>query len=56
MPVDGCRGLSYLYQIINGTTLKLKKTTNMLLIAALFIGIAFHGSSIFFTLETTYDA
>lgn len=37
-------------------TLKLKKTTNKLLIAALFIGIAFHGSSIFFTLETTYDA
>ncbi|MBF4984702.1 hypothetical protein FNJ87_10280 [Nonlabens mediterrranea] len=34
----------------------MKKTTNKLLIAALFIGIAFHGSSIFFTLETTYDA
>lgn len=34
----------------------MKKTTNKLLIAALFIGIAFHGSAIFFTLETTYDA
>ena len=30
--------------------------TNILLIVALFIGVAFHGSSIFFTLETTYDA
>ena len=30
--------------------------TNVLLILALVIGIAFHGSSIFFTLETTYDA
>lgn len=30
--------------------------TNILLILALFIGVAFHGSSIFFTLETTYDA
>ena len=30
--------------------------TNILLILALFIGVAFHGSSIFFTLEYTYDA
>ncbi len=30
--------------------------TNVLLILALFIGVAFHGSSIFFTLESTYDA
>ncbi|MBO3116390.1 hypothetical protein J4050_06510 [Winogradskyella sp. DF17] len=30
--------------------------TNKYLIAALLIGIAFHGTSIFFTLETTYDA
>lgn len=30
--------------------------TNTLLILALFIGFAFHGSSIFFTLESTYDA
>ncbi|NHF58576.1 hypothetical protein FK220_004455 [Flavobacteriaceae bacterium TP-CH-4] len=30
--------------------------TNVLLIISLFIGLAFHGSSIFFTLETTYDA
>jgi len=37
-------------------TLKLKQNTNKLLIAALVIGIAFHGSSIFFTLESTYDA
>ncbi|SFW54574.1 hypothetical protein [Cellulophaga fucicola] len=32
------------------------KRTNILLILALIIGIAFHGSSIFFTLENTYDA
>ncbi|MFS4455973.1 hypothetical protein [Maribacter sp. 2304DJ31-5] len=32
------------------------KRTNTLLVLALLIGIAFHGSSIFFTLETTYDA
>ena len=30
--------------------------TNILLILALFIGVAFHGSGIFFTLEYTYDA
>lgn len=30
--------------------------TNTLLILALVIGIAFHGSAIFFTLESTYDA
>ncbi len=30
--------------------------TNIVLILALFIGVAFHGASIFFTLETTYDA
>ena len=30
--------------------------TNKVLILALFIGVAFHGASIFFTLETTYDA
>ena len=30
--------------------------TNTLLILALVVGIAFHGSSIFFTLEYTYDA
>ena len=32
------------------------KGTNTLLVVALFIGVAFHGSSIFFTLEYTYDA
>jgi len=32
------------------------KKTNTLLILALIIGLAFHGSSIFFTLEYTYDA
>mgnify|MGYP000294408320 CR=1 FL=1 len=32
------------------------KRTNTLLILALVIGIAFHGSAIFFTLESTYDA
>ncbi|MCB4799413.1 hypothetical protein [Neotamlana laminarinivorans] len=30
--------------------------SNKFLIAALLLGLAFHGSSIFFTLETTYDA
>ncbi|WP_077404142.1 hypothetical protein [Cellulophaga omnivescoria] len=32
------------------------KRTNILLILALIVGVAFHGSSIFFTLENTYDA
>jgi len=30
--------------------------TNILLILALFLGVAFHGTAIFFTLESTYDA
>ena len=34
----------------------MKETTNKYLIAALLLGVAFHGSSIFFTLESTYDA
>ena len=34
----------------------MKETTNKYLISALLLGVAFHGSSIFFTLETTYDA
>ncbi|MDP5081625.1 MAG: hypothetical protein NWP87_03140 [Winogradskyella sp.] len=34
----------------------MKNTSNKYLIAALLMGIAFHGTSIFFTLETTYDA
>ena len=34
----------------------MKETTNKYLIAALLLGLAFHGSAIFFTLETTYDA
>jgi len=34
----------------------MQKTSNKYLIAALLIGIAFHGTSIFFTLEATYDA
>ena len=33
-----------------------KKNTNKYLISAILIGILFHGSSIFFTIETTYDA
>ncbi|WP_027395035.1 membrane protein [Aquimarina latercula] len=33
-----------------------KRITNKYLISALLIGVLFHGSSIFFTLETTYDA
>ena len=32
------------------------KNTNSLLVLALFFGLAFHGASIFFTLESTYDA
>ena len=34
----------------------MKETSNKYLIAALLLGLAFHGSSIFFTLENTYDA
>ncbi|GAA4884840.1 membrane protein [Flaviramulus aquimarinus] len=34
----------------------MKETSNKHLIIALLIGIVFHGTSIFFTLETTYDA
>ena len=36
--------------------MKAESKTNTLLILALIIGLAFHGSSIFFTLEYTYDA
>ncbi len=32
------------------------KSTNKYLISALLIGLVFHGTSIFFTLESTYDA
>jgi len=34
----------------------MKGTSNKYLISALLIGLAFHGSAIFFTLESTYDA
>ena len=34
----------------------MKETTNKYLITALLLGLVFHGTSIFFTLETTYDA
>ena len=34
----------------------MKETSNKYLITAILLGLAFHGSSIFFTLETTYDA
>ena len=34
----------------------MKETSNKYLIIALLFGIAFHGTSIFFTLESTYDA
>ncbi|MFD2916566.1 hypothetical protein [Psychroserpens luteus] len=34
----------------------MKETSNKYLIAALLLGVAFHGTSIFFTLESTYDA
>lgn len=35
---------------------RLKKKTNKYLIAALLLGLLFHGTSMFFTLEQTYDA
>jgi hypothetical protein len=34
----------------------MKETSNKYLITALLIGLVFHGTSIFFTLETSYDA
>ena len=34
----------------------MKKKSNKYVIIALLLGLAFHGTSIFFTLETTYDA
>ena len=34
----------------------MKETSNKYLIVAVLLGLAFHGTSIFFTLETTYDA
>ena len=34
----------------------MKETSNKYLIAAILLGLVFHGSTIFFTLETTYDA
>ncbi|WP_298754483.1 hypothetical protein [uncultured Psychroserpens sp.] len=34
----------------------MKEITNKYLIAAILLGLIFHGSSLFFTLETTYDA
>ncbi|GGG14206.1 membrane protein [Dokdonia pacifica] len=34
----------------------MKGSTNKYLLIALLVGLAFHGTSIFFTLETTYDA
>ncbi|GLR19081.1 hypothetical protein [Portibacter lacus] len=34
----------------------MKEITNKYLIAALLLGLVFHGSAIFFTLESTYDA
>ncbi len=34
----------------------MKESTNKYLLIALLIGLAFHGTSIFFTLESTYDA
>ena len=34
----------------------MKETSNKYLITALLLGLAFHGTSIFFTLESTYDS
>tara|TARA_R110002110_G_scaffold96884_34_gene249277 strand:- start:299 stop:3388 length:3090 start_codon:yes stop_codon:yes gene_type:complete len=34
----------------------MKETSNKLLVIAVLLGLAYHGTSIFFTLETTYDA
>lgn len=46
----------YLYFNEKALHLMMKKTTNKLLLVALLLGVVFHGTSIFFTLETTYDA
>ncbi len=46
----------YLYNVIFSYRIGMMNRTNLLLILALIGGIAFHGSSIFFTLETSYDA
>jgi hypothetical protein len=34
----------------------MKETSNKYLISAILLGVAFHGSAMFFTLETSYDA
>ena len=34
----------------------MKEKTNKYLIVALLLGVIFHGTSMFFTLENTYDA
>jgi hypothetical protein len=34
----------------------MKESTNKHLLIALLVGLAFHGTSVFFTLESTYDA
>ena len=34
----------------------MKETTNKYLISAVILGLVFHGTTLFFTLESTYDA
>jgi hypothetical protein len=46
---------SYIYIIVM-SELVVKEKSNKYLLAALLIGIVFHSSAIFFTLENTYDA
>jgi len=36
--------------------LKMKKRTNKYLVVAILVGLVFHGTAMFFTLESTYDA
>ncbi len=46
----------YLYSVIFSYTAAQVKRTNTILILALVAGLFFHGSALFFTLESTYDA
>ncbi|SEF46121.1 hypothetical protein SAMN04488130_101172 [Flavobacterium urumqiense] len=47
--------IPYIYKIDNNKFL-VKEESNKYLIAAILIGLVFHSSAIFFTLENTYDA
>ena len=47
--------IPYIYKIDNNKFL-VKEESNKYLIAAILVGLVFHSSAIFFTLENTYDA